>query len=261
MADVEVLSSRLVAALELTWDAIRARHSELPAVVVVLAAGSIGAAPGTLRLGHYAAMRWHRRSGAIDDDQGDHGDRPRGGGGGQLAEVFVGGEGLRRGPVDVLGTLLHEAGHALADVRRVKDTSRQGRYHNRRYAEIAREVGLHVAETGSIGWSDTRPAQATREDYADVLDSLTAALTLWRRAEGELPAGPAGPDGGDQGPDGTGDDGQAGSGGRGRRPTSNNPLPCTCACPRRIRVAPKVLELGPITCGLCAVDFVPADAA
>jgi hypothetical protein len=28
----------------------------------------------------------------------------------------------------VLGTLLHEAAHGLADTREIKDTSRQGRY-------------------------------------------------------------------------------------------------------------------------------------
>jgi hypothetical protein len=35
----------------------------------------------------------------------------------RLAEVFVGGEGLARRPADVLATLLHEAAHALAQVR------------------------------------------------------------------------------------------------------------------------------------------------
>jgi glutamine synthetase adenylyltransferase len=33
----------MVAALEQAWAAIRARHSEVPAAVVVLGAGSIGA--------------------------------------------------------------------------------------------------------------------------------------------------------------------------------------------------------------------------
>ncbi len=35
-----------------------------------------------------------------------------------------------RGAADVLGTLLHETAHALAHVRDIKDTSRQGRWHN-----------------------------------------------------------------------------------------------------------------------------------
>jgi hypothetical protein len=229
-------SSLLVHALELTWEAIRSRHQELPAVVVVLASGSIGVAPGTLKLGHYASMRWSH-------------------GGDQLAEVFVGGEGLRRGPVDVLGTLLHEAAHALADVRGIKDTSRQGRYHNRRYATVAREVLLDVAEIGDIGWSDTRPTNEAREVYAEALDELGAALTLWRRAEGETFLVPGG-DGADGAANGGGVD--PGAGGRGR-PNSNNPRACVCACPRRIRVAPSVLAQGPIRCLLCDADFEPVD--
>ena len=43
--------------------------------------------------------------------------------------MLVSGEGLQRGPTDVLGTLLHEAAHGLAQARSIQDTSRQGRYH------------------------------------------------------------------------------------------------------------------------------------
>ncbi|MGH3613316.1 MAG: hypothetical protein ACRDRK_12125 [Pseudonocardia sp.] len=34
-------------------------HPEVPAVVLLLGAGSVRAPAGTLRLGHFAAMRWH----------------------------------------------------------------------------------------------------------------------------------------------------------------------------------------------------------
>jgi hypothetical protein len=61
------------------------------------------------RSGHYAALRWGR-----EDAQ--------------------------------LATLLHEAAHGLAHVRKIPDTSRQGRYHNRRYQVLAEELGLDVAE-------------------------------------------------------------------------------------------------------------------
>jgi len=47
-------------------------------------------------------------------------------------------------PRDVLGTLLHEAAHGMAATRQIKDTSRQGRYHNRRFAELAAELGITV---------------------------------------------------------------------------------------------------------------------
>ena len=130
------ISAPMVAALEAAWAAIRARHPEVPAVVMVLGAGSIGNAGG-LRLGHFAAMRWADpdQTRETDDDPGDEADEADEADGDpagpvRLPEVFVGGEGLVRGAADVLGTLLHEAAHALAHVRDIKDTSRQGRWHN-----------------------------------------------------------------------------------------------------------------------------------
>jgi hypothetical protein len=130
------ISAPMVAALEAAWAAIRVRHPELPAVVLLLGAGSIGSPVGSLRLGHFAAMRWHT-------GDGQDGER--------LPEVFVGGEGLKRGPVNVLGTLLHEAAHALAHIRGIKDTSRQGRWHNARFKALAEELGIEVTKDSRIG--------------------------------------------------------------------------------------------------------------
>ena len=62
------ISAPMVAALEGAWAAIRARHQEVPAVVLVLGAGSIGTAGG-LRLGHFAAMRWADRPDERDRDE------------------------------------------------------------------------------------------------------------------------------------------------------------------------------------------------
>jgi hypothetical protein len=131
------LTAPLVAALEQAWADIQTRYPDIPAAVVVLGAGSTCAA-GRLKLGHFAAMRWHHGT-----------DR--------LPEVFVGGEGLARGPVGVLGTLLHEAAHALADVRQIKDTSRQGRWHNARFKALAEELGIEVAKDGSAGKPKSPP--------------------------------------------------------------------------------------------------------
>jgi hypothetical protein len=246
------LSAPVVAALEHAWHAIRTRHPQVPAVVIVLATGSIGAPRGSLRLGHFAAMRWdHDTTSGSDpvNGQGESADRRE-----ALPEVFVGGEGLALGPVDVLGTLLHEAAHALAHTREIKDTSRQGRYHNRRYAALATELGLTVTDTRTIGWSDTRVPQATATEYAEVIDHLRVALTIQRRAEHALTAVPAGPDQPDD-QDQNGDDDDQEHGGR---KSNGNPTPCVCGCGRRIRVAPTVLDLGPIICSLCAQNFMPA---
>jgi hypothetical protein len=215
---VATAASRLVAALERTWTAIRDRHSEVPEVVMVVAAGSDPRGK-RLTLGHFAAGRWQLATPA----NGQPADRP---------EVLVGGEGLRRGPVDVLGTLLHEAAHGLAHARRIHDTSRQGRYHNRRYAQLAAELGLQVAEQTPFGWTATSVPEATAAGYADQLAELTAALVLWRRTEHAAPAEP----------------------GRAR-----SALTCACACGRRLRIARSVLAVAPILCGACATAFQPED--
>jgi len=181
------ISSPMVAALEGAWAAIRGRHPEVPAVVMVLGAGSIGGAGG-LRLGHFAAMRW------TDPDQTTTPDTKQDEADGgpaddavptvvRLPEVFIGGEGLARGPADVLATLLHEAAHALAHVRGIKDTSRQGRWHNAKFKALAEELGIEVTKDDRIGWPPTAIPAATRETSAEVIAELGWVLRLHRSVE------------------------------------------------------------------------------
>jgi hypothetical protein len=201
-------ASLLVATLERTWQTIQQRHPDVPNAVLVVASGSDGK---RLNLGHFAPHRW-QVSGA---------DRH---------EVLVGGEGLQRGPLDVLGTLLHEAAHGLAQARRIADTSRQGRYHNRRYATLARELGLEVASQPPIGWSATTVPDPTANNYAAQLKELAAALVLWRRLELRAATSKA-----------------------------RNLLACTCACGRKVRAAKATLAEAPILCGRCEQPFQPDD--
>ena len=117
----------------------------------------------------------------------------------------------------MLGTLLHEAAHALADARGITDTSRQGRYHNKKYALLAAELGLEVAEDSRFGWTVTTVPAATAERYASQLAALdTDAMTLWRIDEHVTRAA--------------------------RRDT--NLIAATCPCGRKIRVAASTLRRG-----------------
>jgi hypothetical protein len=202
-------ASLLVAALEHAWQTIRSRHPDVPEAVVVVASGAEGT---RLNLGHFAPHRWQVH-------------------GADRHEVLVGGEGLHRGPTDVLGTLLHEAAHGLAQARGIQDTSRQGRYHNRRYATLARELGLDVTSIQPIGWSATTVPAPTAKVYAGQLEDLAAALVLWRRQEHRIGTGPR----------------------------SRNLLAATCSCGRRIRVAKTTLAEAPILCSLCTQPFHPDD--
>jgi hypothetical protein len=205
---VDPAGSTLVAALEQVWTAIRRQHPEVPPAMLVVASGSQGR---RLKWGHFAAGRWQVADTACP-------------------EVLVSGEGLDRPAREVLGTLLHEATHGMAHTRRIADTSRGGRYHNRRFKQLAEELGLQVAEVDPIGWSRTTVPEPTAARYATVLGLLAERLVAWRRRE--QPVGTAG-------------------GG------SRNLLVCACACPRRIRVAPATLAVAPIVCGACGAVFTP----
>jgi hypothetical protein len=149
---------------------------------------------------------------------------------GELDEIFVGGEGLERGARAVFATELHEGVHCLARVRGIQDTSRQGRYHNMRFKALAEEVGLEIDRHPVIGWSLTTLPEATAHRYAAVIEDLEQAITIFRCHEGS---------GGSEAT---------------RKP---GPLPCLCSCipVRRIRVAPAVLAIGPILCGVCGHPF------
>ncbi|MFD4328320.1 hypothetical protein ACFWQC_27050 [Nocardioides sp. NPDC058538] len=242
-------SSQLVAALERVWASIQRRHADVPPVVVTLGAGSLGQRAGELTLGHFAARRWATRD--VDAAAADPNGLAATLNGG-MAELFVGGEGLVQGAESVLETLLHEAAHGVADVRRIKDTSRQGRYHNARYKVLGEELGLVITQHPQIGWSLTDLAPGTSEEYADELEELAAALVAYRYAEGQVPALPGDP-GVEDGAAGDAGGGEAGAGGR--RPKNGLVLVCGCPKPRKIRASAAVVELGPILCGVCGQEF------
>ncbi|MFI1919718.1 hypothetical protein [Nocardia sp. NPDC020380] len=207
MTDSDTVTGLLVTAVENAWAAIRSLHPDVPDVVLTVGAGSISGSDVTL--GHFAPNRWVR---------GEY----------ELHELFIGGEGLQRGAVDVLGTLLHEAAHGIAMTRGIKDTSRQGRWHNERYRALGEELGLTLTHHDEIGWSLTAVPDQTRLLYRDELEELACALVAYRRRE----------PGRDRG-----------------RKSSNNGLSAECDCGRKIRVSRTVYQTGPILCGICGGAF------
>lgn len=59
---------------------------------------------------------------------------------------------LDRNVEDIIATLLHEMCHLYALQNEIKDTSRSGIYHNKRFAEIAEKHGLAVKEADNVGY-------------------------------------------------------------------------------------------------------------
>ena len=195
--------------LEAGWAAIRARHGDVPAVVIVVGSGA-GKPRDGIRFGHFEALTWQ------------HGTA-------RLPEVAVSGEGLDRTPVQVFTTLLHEATHAVAHVRGIADTSRQGRWHNKRFATLAGELGLVAAKDDKLGWSLCVLAPSTQDIYAEVIAELGAAMRAYRHRPEPVAV---------------------------KAPKPPTTAVLECDCPRTIRLPIAVAGAGPILCGVCDSVFM-----
>jgi hypothetical protein len=118
--------------------------------------------------------------------------------------------------------------------RVAQDTSRQGRYHNTRFRDLATELGIRVERDPRIGWSITTVPDTTAQHYGDQIAALDTAIKAHRLADVH------------------------GAG----RTTSNNGLVAVCECepPRKIRLSRSAYGAGAITCGACEADFTARDA-
>ncbi len=242
------VASEAVAVLEGVWRAIRARVPEVPEAVLVLASGTEDVR--TPRFGHWAASRWR-----VDDVDT------------RRAEVLVAGEALAQGPRQVLSTLLHEAAHGLAHARRVQDTSRQGRYHNQRFRELAEELGLKVRRRDPHGHCDTRLEGLAATSWAAelaVLEQLChrgarpprPSRAMTRRASAAA-AHRAGSVGSERTAGSLAAQGHQAAGASAPRTNGVRiALRCSCPKPRVIYVVPSVADIGDIACGVCTGPFL-----
>ena len=221
------VSSPLVKAIENVWASIQEVNSDVPDVVVTMGTGNIG---WGLKLGHFAANVW------------SHGDS-------DVHELFVGAEGLGRGAAPVLGTLLHEAAHAAAEARGIKDTSRQGRYHNSNFKNIAEEFGIVVEHSATLGWSTTTVPDETQAKYETALLELDACITAHRKGFEALLAPAPGE------PNKAGGTIRTGSKSKGGRRDTGVSVSCQCENPRRLRLARSTFEAGAIVCSNCGEEF------
>lgn len=151
----------------------------------------------------------------------------------------------------VFDTTLHEAAHAWGFLEGIETTSRQGRWHNFRFRDIAEALGLRTEHTSRVGYTTLGLAEWAKREYAEPLAELEAALVLDPPAP-RLIRRP----------------------GSAAAPGQNLPVPpgqielpkhisatCGCDSPRRIRVATGSWTRGPIRCDLCSQPFRPTDGA
>ena len=94
-------------------------------------------------------------------------------------EIAIISEYLYRGALPTLSTLLHEMVHLHNLENGIKDVSRNGSYHNKKFKEIAEAHGLIIEHDKKIGWSPTKLENNTI-NFIKKLQLKEEAFTLVR---------------------------------------------------------------------------------
>jgi hypothetical protein len=149
----------LVKTCEEVWKVIQSTNVDVPEAFVIVGSGGRKAVN---TYGHFAKERWEYE-------------------GKPIHEVLLVAEQLNRSATDVFTTLLHEAVHGIAETRGIKDVS--GRSHNKKFAELCREVGMIPPEKrdARIGWSAATLSEDLRELYAPEIKKLEEAHMFYRK--------------------------------------------------------------------------------
>ncbi|MYT21247.1 hypothetical protein GTW69_13260 [Streptomyces sp. SID7760] len=210
----------IISAIETAWREIRRRFGDVPDISVTTPP-TAGAQDPT----KCAALRTGRRF--VRD--------------GHLAmELQISSGTLGLGGRPMMEGLLHHAAHGLALARGISDTSSAGRWHNKRYGRLAREVGLTPPTRAAkvVGLAHCPLTDAEAEVWSEVIAALNAAAAVQLEATVESAVPP-------------------------RTGKTGYRFPMICECtpvPRRQHVTPFFFRQGPLLCGLCLAKFRPADS-
>ncbi|MEU3279257.1 hypothetical protein [Streptomyces antibioticus] len=251
---VAEIAAGVTSTLVEAWNAIRARHKDVPEAVISMATGGRASA---VELAHFAPRRWRLRAG----DDVHH-------------EVFVTAESLADGAAKVFGYLLHEATHAANEARGVNDCS-ASQYHNKEFRKMAEALGLvQRADVGEkwkkkYGFAGTELGEEAAKTYAKEIAALDKAMHATRTPDifaTRSRGGGGGSKGGttddaDTGADAGGDD-EAPTGKKEKEKEDRNYVKAICKCepPAVIRVSPKTLERRNIMCGDCKENFASEES-
>lgn len=247
--------SAVIASLEAAWAKVQQVHGvDVPNVVMITGSGR---GMFSLKWGHHARDRWSNGSPET-----------------RITELMITGECLDQGATAAMETLIHEAAHAVANSRGIADTSRDHRYHNKKFVAVAEELGLRepnaeeIASSGmawpnpSIGFSDVRITDDTVDVYSTEIDGIQSAINDARidsgltnkgrdgsGAGGPVPKAPTlvGPMGGTIG---------GGAGGGSRTSARRVKISCCCDTPRNVWGSRSVVEVADIICGECDSKFL-----
>lgn len=100
-----------------------------------------------------------------------------------LHEINISAEYLHRTGNEILVTLLHEMVHLYCKLNDIQDTSRNGRWHNKKFKSECEARLLTVEKYDGIGWSHTIPTTELIELIEKNLDD-SDQFTIYRAKSG-----------------------------------------------------------------------------
>ena len=155
-------------------------------------------------------------------------------------EINLGAESLSRPIENTIATLIHEMVHHYCAMAGIKDTSRGGTYHNKRFKAEAEKRGLVIGYDSRIGHSPTSPSDSL---IAFIEGQGWTGIDLSRTGWYGVSGGAEGGSGGD--PDGGTDTGK-------KKSNVRKYICPTCGCSVR---ATKEVHIGCLDCD-CPMELV-----
>ena len=150
-----------------------------------------------------------------------------------MREINIGAGTLSRPIENVVATLLHEMCHYWNDQHGIKDCSRGGTYHNKKFKKLAEACDLHIDHHPTYGWSITTPTDALVEFC---LENGLTEIRLCRNDYVPLQIPGSGTHTGTN----------TGTGAGGKKPSSTRKYVCPC-CGLSVR-ATKSVNVGCLDC-------------
>ena len=216
---IDAAYQALVLVIQRAQAAVRRHHPEVPETFTMVAPDVRGRA-----LAYFGPKRWKV------------GERT-------IGEIGLAADYLELGGTHTMESLLHESVHAACAALGVRDTSREGRYHNRRFAERAHGYGLIVERDKVVGHTTTGLTAEAASTYALEIAALDWVLgALYRLKAAKIPPNASG-----------------GIGGGDARRSSYVSAICGCGPirgrPRRLRMARREWDRGGVRCSICGCPF------
>lgn len=147
-----MIATDIIKQLGVMFDAINERYydGELPEAVITIKQGKT---EKQSVYGTFTPSVWAKYETEVDADGERHTNILN-----TYHEIAIASDALNRPIPNIACTMAHEMVHLYCAIANIKETSRNDRYHNKKFKALAERSGLVVSEVDKIGWSKTDPS-------------------------------------------------------------------------------------------------------